>query len=576
MKKFELAIEMYEEDDTPFDECGPDNDPSFIVDNQARKTVDVIKDVLGEAVKLAAAEVAKAGGDVTGGEVKKLLDDVVEFEKRAVGAAYGKSTFCEWDLGDDPELAKMCDHLDPYTKPIVYAPLGGSAGLDGALGPLLAALMAERGSSMPNWSDVPGGGVLQPAPPYDLSRRPSPHSTPLARFFAAKPLTPPDILPLPRSVFEARCEVTSRYIPLPQQLLVSASKIFVSGAGGYKQRAPVLGIYDNSFAPCKAPKVALEDAFFSMCLDGVDDLVAVADQSCMITYRGERGVHKILTGKMGGAMTFLDGGKKLARASAYRSSVAVFELKTDSISGTNIKLDSNIKGISSWTPLLNSTNFVCASKESYEDSTEVFELDWNTGQRGMRYLGHAGKVTGLSTAEGRDNDFLTSCSDGVARLFDRRSPQPTLTFAIKDAEESGCSGAFANVGGLPFVFVGGTKTEQISAYDARLPGKALYSLATGNNLVRSLAWQASTNSLWAATDCLYADRVGGHHGYRPAENIRSPPGCNWPGMAYHDEKSFGHPFDAASNQLFKFAFKDEADPKILPAWGQSSLPGSFF
>ncbi|KAK4705678.1 hypothetical protein P7C70_g521, partial [Phenoliferia sp. Uapishka_3] len=574
MKKYEIAMQIFNADDTPLNRIGPHNDPGHAVDEQEKETMDVIREVLGEAAALASAEVARAGGDVTGDEIKEILDDIVNFERRAVDAVYGK------DWGQDSDLASMCDSLETFTKPVINAPLGGSAGLIGTLGPLMAEIAAERGTAMPDWDKVPNGGMFVPSPPYDPTTRPSSHSTPLAKFFTAKPVTPPSKHPLIRNLFEARCEVTSRRIATPYRVIASPLKVFACGAGGSQHRYPTLTIWNNSFKPCLCPKVAVTDKNFDLCLDGIDDLVAVGDSSSLKTYRADEGVHTIDSRKYGGAMTFLQGGKKLARASAHQGVVGVWDLdgkKSGRLEGvtSSLTLDSSIKGISMWTPLVNSTDFICTSNETLGVSSGIFELDWTTGQKRMRYVGHGGTITGLSTAEGRENDFLTSCSDGVTRLFDRRTPQPTLSFAIKEAEEEGCASALANIGGLPFVFAGGTRTEQISAYDARLPGKPFYSLATGNNAVRSMAWQASTNSLWAATEWMWADGSGAHHGgYRRPENVKAPPGCNWPGTAYHNEKSFGYTFDAASHQLFRFTFKDAADPKVLPVWGQSKLGGS--
>lgn len=99
---------------------------------------------------------------------------------------------------------------------------------------------------------------------------------------------------------------------------------------------------------------------------------------------------------------------------------------------------------------------------------------------------------------------------------------------IKNCDETVYGSALADIGGQPcavsfpsscsfessdkryhaVVFTGGTKSEQISAFDARAPGRALYSLATGNNFVQSIAWQAATSTLWAATECMYVDRMG--------------------------------------------------------------------
>lgn len=88
---------------------------------------------------------------------------------------------------------------------------------------------------------------------------------------------------------------------------------------------------------------------------------------------------------------------------------------------TTLTLDSSIKGISSWTPVVGSPNFICKSTAMHMlgSSSETFELDLTKGQKRMQFFGHSGDVTGLSTAEGLAIVFLTTCSDGSTRLYDR-------------------------------------------------------------------------------------------------------------------------------------------------------------
>lgn len=114
----------------------------------------------------------------------------------------------------------------------------------------------------------------------------------------------------------------------------------------------------------------------------------------------------------------------------------------------------------------------------------------------------------------------------------------------------------------------------------------LYELATGNNAVTSLAWDAPRNTLYAGTDCAYVDRLGYNHGYRrakiprsrrkknPCKSLYSLPGhrrpnimmtvdatelddeegvndddCYWPTDAPHSENYFGYAFDNGRHQL---------------------------
>ena len=60
----------------------------------------------------------------------------------------------------------------------------------------------------------------------------------------------------------------------------------------------------------------------------------------------------------------------------------------------------------------------------------------------------------------------------------------------------------------PVIFTGGThKTQSIKVWDPRAK-KLVYELATGNNAVHSLAWDAPRATLYAATECDAMDRMG--------------------------------------------------------------------
>jgi hypothetical protein len=115
---------------------------------------------------------------------------------------------------------------------------------------------------------------------------------------------------------------------------------------------------------------------------------------------------------------------------------------------------------------------------------------------------------------------------------------------------------------------------------------AVYELATGNNAVVALAWDNARNSLYAATECRYIDRMGTNRDYRKAVIPKSRPapsvevadeaddneagawqdededededdddGKMWPKKANHAEDYFGHTFDAAGHRLCEFAWR---------------------
>lgn len=157
---------------------------------------------------------------------------------------------------------------------------------------------------------------------------------------------------------------------------------------------------------------------------------------------------------------------------------------------------------------------------------------------------------------------------------------------------------------------------------------AVYELSTGNNAVVDLAWDEGRTTLYAATECSYMDRLGNHHEYRPAkvpklqrdaerQEWRKSMGAAyepdedededmdddeddedddeercWPVSAYHAEDHFGFMFDSGDHRLcessrpsscclntdlktapVRYAFKENADPKVLPPYGDARTEG---
>lgn len=100
--------------------------------------------------------------------------------------------------------------------------------------------------------------------------------------------------------------------------------------------------------------------------------------------------------------------------------------------------------------------------------------------------------------------------------------------------------------------------EHIKMWDVRA-GATVYELSTGNNEVISLAWDASRNTLFAATQCSYLDQMGYRYSYRPARiPNRSDPeggvenlGFYWPDRAPHTEDYYEYAFDAGEHRVCK-------------------------
>ncbi|CAE6430443.1 unnamed protein product [Rhizoctonia solani] len=202
------------------------------------------------------------------------------------------------------------------------------------------------------------------------------------------------------------------------------------------------------------------------------------------------------------------------------------------------------------------------------------------GKTTARYLGHGGAVSDFSVSAADPRMFLTACHDGYARLFDVRQPLPVITLDACGADAFCEAIVLAHPDGIPTVFTGTGKHEQIKVWDirARTP---VYELATGNNAVKSLAWDSKRSCLYAATECAYMDRMGYHHDYRPG-NIPKQSGekegfyggdygrC-WPIGAWHAEDYFGYTFDAGDHRIYRYAFKEDPDLAVLPAYGDARV-----
>ncbi|KZT73090.1 hypothetical protein DAEQUDRAFT_762447 [Daedalea quercina L-15889] len=238
-------------------------------------------------------------------------------------------------------------------------------------------------------------------------------------------------------------------------------------------------------------------------------------------------------------------------------------------------------------------NMLCGTSGRRDENYACASIDLeHGGQIVARYLGHGGDVEDISTSEGDANAFATAGSDGYARLFDVRQPLPVMTFDHGCLSEYCSSVVLAHPDAL---FSAGMNTEQIKMWDIRAK-ETVYELATGNNAVASMAWDPKRSALYAATECEYMDRLGFNHDYRRAriprwadefardseededaseyyEDEDEEERC-WPQRAHHGEDYFGYAFDAGEHRIYRYAFKEDPDPKQLPPYGQASMHDS--
>ncbi|KAF4613677.1 hypothetical protein D9613_007730 [Agrocybe pediades] len=524
--------------------------------------------------------------------------------------------------------------------------------------------------------------------PTPWKRTPQPHalSTPCARFQNPVPQSPPADKEMAASVFQARCEVSSAAITSPVDLALSPNgKIMaLSGMGGWKDRQPFVACYfpnqENDTSEDFMEKFSFSPDLTSfitgLMIDEDRKLIFTADASRVKSYlwrepdsdgssRRRKKITRVHTldcsEDYSGPMAMLGGGSRILRAG--KNKIAVWDidsLPTHGEDGKGVvgkrmnventwrddpeKIEASsgcapsrtvdidvVEGlnIARWHQHPGSSNvMICGSEERQAGRAFCHSFDVEAGGKPvMRYLGHGDAVLSFSTSHlGDPNVFLTTCNDGLARLYDVRHALPALNIVVGDLSQSPIySAVLAHPDGIPFIFVGESRGEKITVWDVRAQ-KLVYELATGNNSVKSMAWDHTSNSLYAATVCEYVDRTGRHHDYRMARipkktqptaevqdehedeghemsdgsetlveddtededeeweddeagsdedpageyEEQSPEVC-WPKKAYHSENYFGHVFDAGEHTLYKFAFKPNPNVEVLPAYGCATL-----
>ncbi|KAF8192387.1 hypothetical protein K438DRAFT_1720617 [Mycena galopus ATCC 62051] len=244
---------------------------------------------------------------------------------------------------------------------------------------------------------------------------------------------------------------------------------------------------------------------------------------------------------------------------------------------------------------------LCGTDTDKSNDYSCVSLDLEHGGKTLaRYLGHGGEIRAFSTSSADPNIFLTAASDGHARLYDHRVPLPVLSLQAGSGEDDCAGVVLVHPDGVPTVFTGASNDQVIRLWDVRAQ-KMVYELSTGNNAVMGMTWDAPRSVLYVATACDYMDRNGETYDYRRAKVPRPPRDSTtlhgeededdsmddddydsededdddeapcWPQKAAYAEDYFGHLFDAGEHRLFRYAFKDQADPSILPEYGRATV-----
>ncbi|KAG8724861.1 hypothetical protein FRC09_013029 [Ceratobasidium sp. 395] len=462
--------------------------------------------------------------------------------------------------------------------------------------------------------------ILTVPDPWSDAMKLHPKSSPLARPRPDLPLLTPAVSsPAAMCVYDARCEILSEPISSPVELLLSPSNniLVLNAAGGYKNRVPVLSYrflsgseHLTKFPDEHSVEAGLIRMAHSMALDESRKLIFVGDYDRVKSYAwgvpngqnyqyGPDPTHTLNSSHVDGPLAVLPneglethdetgsagiGGRdKSIRDNTWRDDPEELEDSVGSSPTSRVKL-ADCQGLTfnGWRPLTQAPSTMLCYPDSYDCLTIDLEHD---GRMAARYIGHGGKIADVSVSEADPQTFLTACSDGYARLYDLRTPLPVLTFDAACQQEGCRTTVLAHPDGVPTVFTGTDKSEQIKMWDvrARTP---VYELATGNNRVQSLVWDSARNHLYAATECKYQDRMGYHHDYRPAklstgngpvdkemdgldedEDYPMEDDRAWPKYAWHKENYFGYMFDAGEDRIFRYAFKPDPDTSVLPEYG---------
>ncbi|KDQ19036.1 hypothetical protein BOTBODRAFT_482057 [Botryobasidium botryosum FD-172 SS1] len=477
--------------------------------------------------------------------------------------------------------------------------------------------------------------------PSNLADRPSSYTSLLARFREPRLTISESASSTLRTVAEARCEISAVDTPSPASMAITTSALAFLGRIGTSSRNQSLEVYGlergvGELVSLGRLNPGLDGTARAITANDARELVFVADGSRIKSFRwnGHQKdqellpVHTMDSGQSSSPLALLDGGARLLRVSDQKLLVwDVDNAPTHGKSGKKI-VGKKMKPVrvdtmwEQWQDRADSTELSCGSKPSQLLSLSVdfsngvrawaqhpsqsssmicgldgqcrcIQFDVETGQVTNYWFGHGAHVSSVQTSVGNPWTFVTTSLDGVTRLYDVRQPAPVVAF-FSSAEEV-YSSALVHVDGHPFVFSGGTRSEQIKCWDVRARASS-YELSTGNNRVNNLAWHASFHTLYAATECDYRERRENPCDYQwfrdPLEGLRDEiddgedsdggesededeEGRCWSAGAVHDELSFGCGFDSGNHKLLSYAFKVNAIPERAPSYGDAPVDKSW-
>jgi WD40 repeat protein len=333
--------------------------------------------------------------------------------------------------------------------------------------------------------------------------KPHPLTSRLARFKGDIAVSASSDDLLANNIYEARCEINSTSIALPIGLHLSSSGtvLLLHGMGGWKNRDPVLRYFfpddPSDMFPDEHPvKSGLSDIAYWTATDEERRLIFAADSSRIKSYvwapasgpnySRAQPTHTMDTGEYEGPLAVLSGGR-LIRAGqgavgvwnldglpthgdkgktrlggvfnsedSWRDDSESIEPSSGSPADTVIKLEDTSMYPGVWAAHPSKKGaMMCAADPKKTNGYSTVAVDLEGGGKSMgRYIGHgaelsAGGITVSASPEGDKNVFLTSCMDGLARLYDVRHPLPVLSMDCGRRSEGCPTAVLMHPDGIP-------------------------------------------------------------------------------------------------------------------------------
>ncbi|KAF8755579.1 WD40 repeats protein [Rhizoctonia solani] len=369
---------------------------------------------------------------------------------------------------------------------------------------------------------------------WDPALKRHPKSTKLAQFRTNSSLTRTTKRPLATRVLDARCEVSSSRCSVPIRFLTGPDGTFLAltGMRGVKNRSPHWILHSQS-ASCTLYLLPSERYYHEPRLADVasHDFARHPHLKSQNPYLDDTHGKSALLGSTVEArrLIFL-GDDDCIKSYEWGSSTEVYEdlfpvhtLDTKHYQGPMMVLPDG--------SVVRAGKGMLAKIKSFDtrrhDPEKIEPSSGSAPTSHIKFFDHPSSNPApgspsshlLQLSKTDPHLFLSACNDGFARLYDTRYSLPVVTFHARGQNEFCEAAALAHPNNIPRSYHTTVKAEQIKCGCSR--SSVRLRIGNGNNAVRSLAWDASNNSLYAATKCSYVNSSGQNRKYRPARSLNN-------------------------------------------------------